>query len=199
MRLTWSLFFFAFLGLASSQRAGLSNCPLLGPTYPPPDLHKSQVIKDVQKAFANLINDAVATGKTELGDINTETASFSIGVFSTHSEDFLYEHHHQGTELNGSLTGGVLNAETLYRIGSVTKLLTVYTLLVKLGPSYWNEPIIKFIPELADAPTGNRAHRVQWSEVTLGALAGHMAGLPRNSMVLPLPVLVELKSVLTPI
>ncbi|KAL2883376.1 hypothetical protein SGCOL_001056 [Colletotrichum sp. CLE4] len=164
MRLLQPLTLLVIGALVTSQRADLSNCPLLGPAYPRPNLHKSQVIKDTQESFAKLIEDAVSTGETDLGKINTATASFSIGVFSADSDEFLYEHHHQGTELEGTVTGGSLDLDTLYRIGSVTKLLTVYTILVKLGPTYWNEPITKFIPELANAPAENRAHRVQWSE-----------------------------------
>ncbi|OHE99991.1 hypothetical protein CORC01_04638 [Colletotrichum orchidophilum] len=181
MRLLQPLALLAIADLVNGQRVDLSNCPLLGPAYPHPNLHKSQVIKDTKESFAKLIENAIFTGETELGKINTATASFSIGVFSADSDKFIYEHHHRGTQLEGTLTGGSLNANTLYRIGSVTKLLTVYMILIKLGPTYWNEPITKFIPELADAPAGNRAHRVQWSEVTLGALASHMSGLPRNN------------------
>ncbi|EXF80867.1 hypothetical protein CFIO01_03375 [Colletotrichum fioriniae PJ7] len=181
MRILQAFSLLAIGGLVTSQRAALSNCPLLGPAYPLPNLHKSQVIKDTQESFAKLIQDAISTGETELGKINTATASFSIGIFSADSDEFLYEYHHQGTELKGTVTGGSLDSDTLYRIGSVTKLLTVYTILVKLGPTYWNEPITKFIPELADVPAGRRAHRVQWSEVTLGGLASHMSGIARNN------------------
>ncbi|KXH36537.1 hypothetical protein CNYM01_01433 [Colletotrichum nymphaeae SA-01] len=181
MRIFWHFSLLSIGRLVASQRVDLSNCPLLGPAYPLPDLHKSQVIKDTNESFAKLVNDAISTGETELGKINTATASFSIGVFSANSDDFLYEYHHQGTELNGTVTGGSLDSDTLYRIGSVTKLLTVYTILIKLGPTYWNEPITKFIPELADAPVGHRANRTQWSEVTLGGLASHMSGIARNN------------------
>ncbi|KAK1535157.1 uncharacterized protein CCOS01_03909 [Colletotrichum costaricense] len=181
MRILWHFSLLSIGGLVVSQRVDLSNCPLLGPAYPLPDLHKSQVIKDTKESFAKLIKDVISTGETEFGKINTATASFSIGVFSANSDEFLYEYHHQGTELNGTITGGSLDSDTLYRIGSVTKLLTVYTILVKLGPKYWNEPITNFIPELADAPVGHRAHRTQWSEVTLGGLASHMSGIARNN------------------
>ncbi|KAK1702151.1 beta-lactamase/transpeptidase-like protein [Colletotrichum acutatum] len=182
MRLLQPFSLLAIDALVTSQRADLTNCPLLGPAYPLPNLHKSQVIKDKRESFTKLINNAISTGETELGKINTATASFSISVFSADSDEFLYEYHHQGTELKGTVTGGSLDSDTLYRIGSVTKLLTVYTILVKLGPTYWNEPITKFIPELADAPAGHRAHRVQWSEVTLGGLASHMSGIARNKV-----------------
>ncbi|GKT52275.1 beta-lactamase-like protein sdnR [Colletotrichum spaethianum] len=182
MRFTFLTVSIALATLASAQLGKLNNCPLLGPAYPPADLQRSRAIKDAKKSFAKLIDDAIATGETDLGKLNTATTSFSVGVFSAHSDEFLYEHHHRGTKLNGTLAGDVLNADTLYRIGSVSKLLTVYTYLVKLGPAYWHEPITKFVPELAEFSAGDRVHRVQWSEVTLGALAGHMAGLQRNSL-----------------
>ncbi|KAL0940306.1 uncharacterized protein CTRU02_203069 [Colletotrichum truncatum] len=182
MRSTKPYALLALAGLGSSQLIELSNCPILGPAYPAlKDLRKSRVIRDTGDSFTKIIEEAVATGETEWGLIGTANTSFSLSVFSADSDDYLFEYHHRGTELDGSLTGDVLNADTLYRIGSVSKLFTVYTLLIKLDPSYWSQPITNFIPELADAPTNNGARQVQWSDVTLGALMSHMGGLARNN------------------
>jgi hypothetical protein len=77
------------------------------------------------------------------------------------------------------LVGGKLDANTLYRLGSVEKLFTVYTFIAKLGTKYWSEPVTRFIPELTDSPTENSVTTFNWSAVTLGSLAGQINGRPK--------------------
>jgi CubicO group peptidase (beta-lactamase class C family) len=183
MRGLWQLAISASATLDLSLKGEVSNCALLGPQYPMPEgLSTSSIINDMKAVFSKLVDEAISTKKTPWGPIELVNTSFSVGVFSIDSDEFLYEFHHHGPGLDGTLTGEALDNGTLYRIGSITKLLTVYTLLVKLGPSYWSQPIVKFIPELADAPDDDPVHHVKWSGVTLGALAGQMSGIARDSV-----------------
>ena len=41
--------------------------------------------------------------------------------------------------------------ETVYRVGSISKLLFLYTFLVEVGHAHWHRPITDFVPELAEA------------------------------------------------
>ena len=41
-----------------------------------------------------------------------------------------------------------MDGDTVYRIASISKLLTVYTLLLEIGDKYWGRAITDFIPEL---------------------------------------------------
>lgn len=73
-----------------------------------------------------------------------------------------------------------VNRDTLYRVGSITKLLTIYVILAESGLEYWYEPISNHIPELARASVESRVRDVRWSEITLGALAAHLGGISRS-------------------
>jgi CubicO group peptidase (beta-lactamase class C family) len=159
----------------------LTNCVLLGPIYPPlPNAASSQIIQQTQSQFLQSMNQIASTGQTPLVPIDVANTSFSVGVFSADSDNFLFEFHHEAPLLNGSLSGGVLDSNTLYRIGSITKLLTVYALLAKIRRDHWDEPVTNFIPELVTASSNNAVHDVKWHEVTLGALAGQLSGISRD-------------------
>ena len=85
--------------------------------------------------------------------------------------------------MKGFVTSGKLDKNTVFRVGSVSKLLTVYTLLTEVGMKYMNDPVTKWVPELARAAKkgkGDPTRQVQWNEVTIRQLCGHMSGVNRN-------------------
>lgn len=154
----------AIAGICSAQ-----NCPLLGPAYPAlTDPLSSAVLQDAKSVFNSSLAQAFAAGL-----INSKTATFSYQVFSTDADTPVYEYYYSGG-------GSSVDANTLYRIGSISKLLTVYSILAKLGDQYWDEPVTKYVPELADANGSDAVDDVDWSEVTLGALASQMSGIGRD-------------------
>ncbi|KEF57061.1 uncharacterized protein A1O9_07251 [Exophiala aquamarina CBS 119918] len=172
-----------FLGHVSSQQMELSDCSLLGPIYPmPANITASPVIQETQAAFNDILDESFVNGTTSWGRFNVVNISASIGVFSAQTGDFLSEYHHAGSGhlVQEGLIGGQLNAETLYRIGSVGKVLTVYTFMAKLGSKYWSEPVVNFVPELMDARDDGPVRSINWSQITLGSLARQMSGLPRD-------------------
>jgi CubicO group peptidase (beta-lactamase class C family) len=114
-------------------------------------------------AIQDEITQALAGGQLDNG------TAFGIQVFSRQSDKTLYEHYH-----------GPIGPETLVRVASISKLMTVYTTLAALGDKHWNDPVTKHIPELARPKARNPVYDVDWSEVTLGALASHMGGIPRD-------------------
>lgn len=176
--------FFLFLGsFVQSQSTDSTDCGLLGPVYPlPADYERSKAIQAAQSDWAHALNESFQQYKTVWGPVNSENTSISIGVFSTQSDHLLAEFHHVPTrpELRSHLTGGKLDGDSLYRIGSVTKLLSVYTALSKLRNEHWSQPIIDFIPELEHTTEVDPVHSFNWSSITLANLVNHMAGLPRD-------------------
>lgn len=85
--------------------------------------------------------------------------------------------------------------ETVYRVGSISKLLFLYTFLVEVGHAHWHRPITDFVPELAEAAESCSAESdpltcPDWHEITLGALASHLAGLGRGRTVMPAPTVI---------
>lgn len=152
------------------------NCLLLGPAFPIPGnvLHRSSAVPDAAAILSQTID-----GLLQDGTLDANNVSFYISAFSTNESVFNYSHAAPG--LNGSLTAGVLDENTVFRIGSVSKLLTVYTLLSEVGMAHMNDPVTKWVPELAKVSGGgNPVNNVQWDEVTIGALASQMAGLSRD-------------------
>ncbi|RSL55278.1 hypothetical protein CEP53_007163 [Fusarium sp. AF-6] len=162
--------------LGSSQAQTAHDCPLWGPIYPAP----TNVLNSttLTKAIANLEQslDSALNNKT-LGAAN---ASFHLEVFST--DQLLLNYSYAAPQIKDSLTAGVLNRDTVFRIGSVSKLVAVYTLLAATGMEYINDPVTKWIPELAAAPVPDDGDvdAVRWQDITIGALAGHQAGLLKD-------------------
>lgn len=80
--------------------------------------------------------------------------------------------------------------DTVYRVGSISKLLFLYTFLVEVGHDYWHRSITDFVPELVEAARSCSAESdpltcPDWDDITLGALASHLAGIGRGRPVLP--------------
>lgn len=76
--------------------------------------------------------------------------------------------------LRSSLTGpNPWTEHTIFRVASVSKALTVWE-LIKLGIG-WDEKVVKYLPELLDG-----RYSEEWSEVTVGALAGYVGGALRD-------------------
>ncbi|PNP80895.1 hypothetical protein FNYG_05710 [Fusarium nygamai] len=173
-----TLGFPAFLHLANAQE---TPCPLLGAIFPPVQ-HPLQ-----SSAFSDTIALLNTTFKEldrngTLGGFNT---TFYVQAFSP--SDTLFQHGYVPPSMKNFLTSGTLNKDTVFRVGSVSKLLTVYTLLAEVGMKHMNDPVTKWVPELALAARKTKddlTRKVQWSDVTIGQLSGHMAGISRNCYLL---------------
>ncbi|KAK4116823.1 beta-lactamase/transpeptidase-like protein [Canariomyces notabilis] len=174
----------------TAATAGLAapNCPPLGPTFEPPrNFARSGAIR---AAIANLTETLRSRDQDNSPSVLANLTSYSIEVFSTSQETpVIFSWHHTASSLtatdDGNATVGVtkVDADTVYRLGSLTKTFTIYTWLVQDGDSKWDEPITKYVPELAAAaerakldPVGN----VPWDEVTIGSLAGQLSGAIRD-------------------
>jgi hypothetical protein len=163
---------------AKGQEQEYGSCPLLGKAYPPSiEPSSTTAIKDAQRSFASLLEASLKTGMTDFGPLDSKNTTFSISVFTSHERKALFEYHHLPSP--AATTSGKLDGDTLYRIGSVAKVHAVYTILSKLGNEYWDKPIVKFVPELANAEKTSPSN-VKWAEVTLGSLASHLSGVTRD-------------------
>ncbi|KAM0436598.1 hypothetical protein ACHAPT_002306 [Fusarium lateritium] len=171
-----------FLDLSHAQAA--HDCPLWGPVYPAPTnvLHSSIVNKTIgtlKQNFKAALSD---------GTLGAANASFHLEVFLT--DQVLLSYSYAAPQIKDSLTAGVLNRDTIFRIGSVSKLVAVYTLLAATGMEYINDPVTKWVPELAAAPVPDDGdiNAVRWQDITIGALAGHQAGLLKDFSLVDLAV-----------
>lgn len=167
------------LGLASGAPL---NCPVHGPAYPKP--RRLAEWPTMQAAFRTL-NDKFS--ELAAGSEGTST-SFSVELWAADDPGgrASFSFHHTARNLANMNTTGVkeVNGDTVYRIGSLTKIYTIFTWLVEVGDRHWRQPIVDLVPELAEIAASN-GHRVEmdpimtvnWKEITVGELAGQLAGL----------------------
>ena len=150
----------------ASQLIAAQNCPILGPAYPA-----------VTNIAAPKLTAAKARFEKAIESINRTLTSYAVQVYSTHSDDLVYETYHTATE---QTKASPVDGDTIWRLFSISKAITVYAFLARLGDNYWNEPITKYIPELAAAPFRDPIRDVNWASITLGSLAGQSSGLTRD-------------------
>jgi CubicO group peptidase (beta-lactamase class C family) len=143
------------------------TCPILGQVFPPP----------YEIASQSLWADAATklTGKlTSATFLNG--SSFAVQIISRRNDQPLYEYYHTAPgHKYGSNGTKPVDSDTVFRIGSTSKLLTVYALLLQCGFKCWEDPITKYVPELRNTSNG-----ITYEEITLGTLASHQSGIGRD-------------------
>ena len=184
----------ALLSIVPSSTAQYSTpCPLLGPDYPAPsNLSQSNAISTASQSLKSSLKAAL-TNATVYGQLDSDTTSFSIDVYSLTQETPLFTYHYSAPALSKPAAGvATVDSNTVYRIGSTSKLWTVYLYLIKAGDVSFNEPITKYIPELATYAKANNVALVNddtditgWRDITVGALASQLAGIARDAAPAP--------------
>lgn len=158
-------------------------CPIYGPTFPyPKNLANSAIVQSALQNLTNTINADYAAGNSSHGPVDPASGA-AIQIFSLEDQDSpLYEYYHDGTLLANSTGVKTINGDSIFRIGSVAKLLTVYLVLAELGDGVWTIPITEALPELRNRTRSleNPIDYVRWDDITLGGLASHVAGVARD-------------------
>jgi CubicO group peptidase (beta-lactamase class C family) len=132
---------------------------------------------------------AALTEGTEYGQLDAHTTSFSIDVYSITQATPLFTYHYSAPGLSNPVEGvAKVDSNTIFRVGSASKLWTVYLYLIEAGDVSFKEPITKYIPELATYAKTNAAALANdgtditaWKDITIGALASQMAGIARDA------------------
>ncbi|KAI0176545.1 beta-lactamase/transpeptidase-like protein [Hypoxylon sp. FL1284] len=160
------------------------SCPLYGLGYPKPTNVLAeegiQIARDaLDGVFADYIDNSNETG--------SDRFSYSVEVFSASEDEPLWSHYWTAPNLPTLNSTGVskVDGDTVYRLGSVTKIFTALTFLAQVGDSMWNDPITKYLPEIrALVKDGDDAsHSISkpdWEAITIGSLASQMSGLVRD-------------------
>jgi CubicO group peptidase (beta-lactamase class C family) len=143
-------------------------CPIYGPVFPPSkDLSASLTWHDAASKIKAALDDAFASGNTSHGPVSSND-TYSVQIFS--KQDTLFEYYNDGSSLAASGgCGSELDGNSVYRVGSISKLYAVYLLLVVAGDRVFSDPVVKYLPDLKDV--------AYWDEVTVGALAGQVGGV----------------------
>jgi len=152
--------------------ASAKYCPPLGPVLPPakqPSHHAA--VKEAVKA----LGERFASDTSKI-----EASAISIGVKSIYDDKPMVDLHFTPSIKDKNGTKKV-DANTIYRIGSATKVFTVLAALQESSISF-EDPILKYLPKLKEKqPEGSELDAVKWDEITIGALASHVAGVGRDS------------------
>ncbi|KAI9700055.1 MAG: hypothetical protein M1836_002589 [Candelina mexicana] len=175
-------------GFLPTPSVASQDCLLLGAKYSAPQKPSSNPSVSAAKfSLAQQIQQSLQNGSSAYGPF-PRNASFSVDVFSVHEEDSLFSYHNSIATLRNA-TNGVkkVDANTIYRVGSISKLFTVLIFLVEAGDARWNDPITRYVPELLapnyvqnSSQPYNPVDQVSWSDITIGALASQMAGIGRE-------------------
>ncbi|KAK2740466.1 hypothetical protein FQN57_006093 [Myotisia sp. PD_48] len=176
MNLLCTALFSCLLALLSVVAEGKpSPCARLGPAFPyPTQLASSHSFRRSLDLLSYRIGAAL---KDPTSGIDAENVTFSLNLYTVTDEKPIYEYHHVATRFQGSLPKGGLNGDSVYRTGSISKVFAVYTFLAAEGFKYFQDPITKYIPELAAIPVQNEIDQPRWDEVTVGSLATHLSGI----------------------
>lgn len=160
---------------------------LLGPVYEPPTgLLTSSVTSAWSSRLSETLRQVLQSGHSEFGDFESDTSSISITIISTEdAEDApFFDFHYSSPFLNHSAGGtNHVTKNSIYRIGSISKLFTAYTLLVGFGWERWDHAVTRYIPELrisASADVGHPIKGVDWGAITIGSLASQLSGIGRD-------------------
>jgi hypothetical protein len=124
---------------------GKSDQSLLGPVYLPATNGSSHFFREAKRQAYDEIQTAIKTGHSKYGKIDNEETSFSVQVFSTLNNETLFDFHFEAPKLNGSYTKGKLSDQTVYRTGSLGKLMAVYAILVDIGDHVFLDPVTKYV------------------------------------------------------
>ena len=162
-----------FAGLSTTALGARDYvCPPLGPVLPAPTSLSS--------------HDAIKLAVTELtSKFENATSSYqyggvSIQVRSLHEEQPLVDLHYTAPQADPRSTTKI-DADTVYRIGSLSKVFNVLSVL-RLGKVRWDDYVVDYLPELLELEgvEGEEVDDIttpRWREITIGALASHMSGI----------------------
>ena len=181
------LFITFVLSVLQAASSATIHCPIQGPEFPAPrKLSFSAFDQSGKETFV---------AQLKSGAVPTNTTALSVGVFSLDETEPLFEYHNSPSWVAMSKEGVKnIDSDTVYRIASVSKLYTVWLLLIKAGEGIFDDPITKHIPELAAAGNKNDSQysngsdgidQVRWDEITVGDLARQMSGIIRERELLP--------------
>ncbi|KAM0270868.1 hypothetical protein ACHAQH_009294 [Verticillium albo-atrum] len=159
MKTTRALAAFAGLPLIAAY------CPPTGAVLPNPKINSSN-------NFTAILRESLErVVKSCQNDFNVTTTSFSVEI--TTAEETFFEFHHTAPLRNDTGVDEV-NGETIYRIGSVTKVFTVLSLLLEDGLNL-DLPVWQFVSELEGV--------AKYKDTTLRMLASQLAGVNKDGFV----------------
>ncbi|KAF2497639.1 beta-lactamase family protein [Lophium mytilinum] len=159
---------------------------LLGPRYPvPTDLTSDDsVVTAGWKNVTSLFDTYLHGDRSSIPNPPTglENLTFSIGMFSIHDPAAQsLQYHYTSKEVETGPGVHKVDGDSIYKVASISKLITVFTAMLSFDVDQWARPITDFVPSLSksalDKVGHDRISHTQWEDVSLRALAAQIAGV----------------------
>lgn len=159
----------------------------LTPTYPTPaDLSSNHSLvhagwKNLTSTFDQYLHGHNSSATITLKGI--ENVTFSVGMFSLSDPEALrLQYHHTSPEIKTAKIGTQnVDENSIYRVASVSKLVTVFAGMLTLSDDEWNRPLTKInahFKRQKNNSTADVIKYIQWDKVTPWALASQLSGVP---------------------
>lgn len=155
---------------------GMVLCPIKGQQFPVPSgLAQEPIWHEASGTLRNKLQMNMT--KTPYNE-----TTFSIGIFSTTDDGLVFDYHHTDhSVVNSTIGTQKADADSIYRIASISKILTIFLWLIRDGDRRLSDPIIEHIPQLANFDTSQVDYALpDWNEITVGDLMSFLAGLGRD-------------------
>ncbi|CAG7933229.1 unnamed protein product [Penicillium olsonii] len=165
--------------LASVNAQQATACPLFGPAFPAPTaLSTDETFLSATKELTSKLNEAI-----ENGDL--PSVSFALQIFTGQEPDSAFSFYHTDDLIKSGAVGvNEVDGNSIFRIGSISKLWTMFLYMTFGGIRHFHEPVSKYIPEIranqSSSQSANALDHVKWEDVTIGELASHQAGILNN-------------------
>lgn len=175
-----------FLSVVICRAAMAVPQTLLTPAFPAPvELDTDANFQSVATALSATLREALMQGSSKFGNFTPNTESVSVTLKSTAQQKSLFDFQFTGSGLNtGAGSTNKVSGDSVFRIGSISKLFTVYALLLNGGLDVWEHPVTRYVPELLDDVKRFRnsspIEHANWDDITIGALASQMSGIGVN-------------------
>ncbi|TQW01043.1 hypothetical protein V2A60_002061 [Cordyceps javanica] len=160
----------------------------LTPTYPTPaDLSSNHSVvhagwKSLTSTFDQYLQGKL-NASVAAAFAGVENVTFSVGLFSLNDpQSERLQYHHTAPEVKAATLGTrSVNENSIYRVASVSKLITVFAGMVKLSDKDWHRPLTEINPNFKrdkNASEVDNIENIQWNKITPWALATQLSGLP---------------------
>ncbi|KAK2754021.1 hypothetical protein FQN54_007190 [Arachnomyces sp. PD_36] len=174
--------------LASAASQSPKYCPLLGPVFPAPqNLNNNPTWQNLKQEITTTLHTQIQQIKDSpdlSSTLNFTSTSFALQIFSTTDRFPLLSETYTSEDAKGAEFGvRSVDEDTVFRIGSGSKLWTALLLLKEMGDGVLADPVSLYVPELAAAAADgvdDWVDGVRWDEITVGELVSHMAGIARD-------------------
>lgn len=174
-----SVFLLLVFSLGATVAARPNACPILGPAFPAPtEIGSDPTFIAATQNLTAQVQQAIESGQLAGNSI-------SVQIFSGSDSYTAYGLSHTDDSVrHGAVGVREVDENTIFRIGSISKLWTMLLYMTFNGTRHFQEPVSKYVPELRSpynhSQEMDQIDYVNWDEVTIGELASHQAGITRD-------------------